>query len=286
MTTHSAFEEMVAAYAVGALDVDDRRAFEAHLATCKQCAAELAALRKVTTGLAMSVEPAAPPADLKARTIARATGQPQAHRQTTAQPAAPPVSIVHVAEKRGLSSLAWLAAAAAILVAVGAGVYAWSLRSELTAVRQLANDAATDATRLRAQLLSVRQESAKMAAILGVLAAPDVVRVDLKGQGELATATALVYWSAAHGVLLQSGANLPALDRDHVLELWVVPPGADAKPLAAGLFRVDQAGLVTTVAPPPTTFAAADAFAITVEPSAGSVQPTTPIILVGKTKKS
>ena len=44
MTTHSAFEEMVAAYAVGALDADDRRAFEAHLASCKQCATELAAL--------------------------------------------------------------------------------------------------------------------------------------------------------------------------------------------------------------------------------------------------
>lgn len=284
MTTHSDFEEMVAAYAVGALDADDRRAFEAHLTSCRQCATELAALRKVTTGLAMSVEPVAPPADLKARTIARATGQPQAHRETTGQPAAPPpVSIVHVQEKRG--SWAWLAAAAAIVIAVGAGVYAWSLHNELTAVRQLANDATSDATRLRAQLLSVRQESAKMAQTLNVLAAPDVVRVDLKGQGDLAAATALVYWSAAHGVLLQSGANLPALDRDHVLELWAVPPGADAKPLAAGLFRVDQAGLVTVLAPPPTTFAAADAFAITVEPAAGSVQPTSPIILLGKTKK-
>ena len=285
MTTHSAFEEMVAAYAVGALDADDRRAFEAHLASCKQCAAELAALRQVTTGLAMSVDPVAPPADLKARTIARATGRPQAHRETTAPPAPPPVSIVHVHDKaRG--SWAWLAAAAAILVAVAAGVYAWSLRNELAAVRQLADAATNDATRLRAQLLSVRQESAKMAQTLGVLAAPDVLRVDLKGQGDLATATALVYWSAAHGVLLQNGANLPALDRDHVLELWAVPPGADAKPLAAGLFRVDQMGLVTMVAPPPATFAAADAFAITVEPSAGSPQPTTPIILAGKVKKS
>jgi anti-sigma-K factor RskA len=281
--THTAFEEMVAAYAVGALDADDRRAFEAHLASCAKCASELAALRKVTTGLAMSVEPVAPPEDLRARTIARATGQPQTRREATSQPAPPPVSIVRVSEKRG--SWAWLAAAAAILVAVAAGVYAWSLRSELVAVRQLAGDASNDATRLRTQLLSLRQESAKMAQTLGVLAAPDVVRVDLKGQGELATASALVYWSAAHGVLLASGANLPALDRDHLLELWVVPPGADAKPLAAGLFRVDQAGLVTTVAPPPAMFPAADAFAITVEPVAGSVQPTTPIILVGKVRK-
>ncbi len=111
--THTLFEESVAAYALGALDADERRAFEAHLASCPKCAAELAELRRVTTGLAMSVERVAPPADLKARTIARATGQPQVKmtRETPAQ--APPVAIVHAPATRASRSLAWLAAAAA-----------------------------------------------------------------------------------------------------------------------------------------------------------------------------
>jgi anti-sigma factor RsiW len=105
--THTLFEESVAAYALGALDADERRAFEAHLATCPKCAAELAELRRVTTGLAMSVERVAPPADLKARTIARATGQPRVKtaRETSAQ--APPVAIVHTPAPVSRRRLAW-----------------------------------------------------------------------------------------------------------------------------------------------------------------------------------
>jgi anti-sigma-K factor RskA len=125
-----------------------------------------------------------------------------------------------------------------------------------------------------------------MTQTLGILGAPDVVRVDLRGQGDLAAASAQVYWSATRGLLFMNASSLPAIDRDRVFELWAVPPGAGAAPLAAGLFRVDQAGLVTVVSPPPATFAAADAFAITVEPTAGSAAPTSPIILVGKVKKA
>ena len=278
--THTLFEESVAAYALGALDAGERRAFEAHLASCPKCAAELAELRRVTTGLAMSVERITPPADLKVRTIARATGQTQAKGAAPV----PPVSIVHTPPKR--SSMAWLAAAAGMAIAVGLGLYAWSLRSQLSSVTQVAAEATTQADRLRAQLLTARQESARMAQTLGILGAPDVVRVDLKGQGDLAAASAQVYWSATRGLLFMNASSLPAIERDRVFELWAVPPGAGAAPLPAGLFRVDQAGIVTTVAPPAATFPAADAFAITVEPAAGSTQPTTPIILVGKTRKS
>jgi anti-sigma-K factor RskA len=284
--THTLFEESVAAYAMGALDADERRAFEAHLASCPKCAAELAELRRVTTGLAMSVERVAPPADLKARTIARATAQSQAKIVRDAPAQAPPVAIVHSEPARASLSLAWLAAAAGVAVAIGAGVYAWSLRSQLSSVQQVAAQATSQADRLRAELVSSRQESAKMAQTLGVLGAADVVRVELKGQGDLTTASAQVYWSATRGLLVLNASNLPAIDRDRVFELWAVPPGAGAAPLPAGLFRVDQAGLVTVVSPPPATFPAADAFAITVEPTAGSAQPTSAIILVGKTKKA
>ena len=281
--THTLFEESVAAYAVGALDADERRAFEAHLASCPKCAAELAELRRVTTGLAMSVERVAPPADLKARTIARATGQTQPGHEAPAQ--APPVTIVHTPPPRTGLSMAWLAAAAAAAIAVGLGVYAWSLRSQLSSVQEVAAKATLQADRLRAELVSLRQQSAQMTHTLGILGAPDVLRVELKGQGDLAASSVQVYWSSTRGLVFMNATNLPAIDRDRVFELWTVPPGAGAAPLPAGLFRVDQAGLVTIVSPPPAAVPAADAFAITVEPTAGSAQPTSPIILVGKVRK-
>jgi len=234
----------------------------------------------------MSAGRVAPPADLKARTIARATGQPQARPTREAPAQAPPVSIVHTPAPRTGISMAWLAPAAGIALAIGLGAYAWSLQSQLGSVQQVAEQATTQADRLRAELLTARQESAKMTQTLAILGAPDVVRVDLKGQGDLAAASAQVYWSATRGLLFMNASNLPAIDRDRVFELWAVPPGPGAAPLGAGLFRVDQAGFVTVVSPPPSTFPAADAFAITVEPAAGSAAPTSPIILLGKTKKT
>ena len=279
--SHTPFEESVSAYALGALDADERRAFEAHLESCPKCAAELADLRRVTTGLAMSAEPIAPPDDLKARTIARATNQPQVRLDKPVP--APPVSIVRA--PRQASSIPWLAAAAGIALAVAAGIYAWALRSELQSVRQTADRAVAEATRVRADLASTRQDAARLTRTLAVLGAPDVVRVDLKGQGDLAAASVQVYWSATRGLLVLNAGNMPALQSGHVFELWAVPPGAGAQPVAAGLFTVDAAGAVTTLAPPP-VFPAADAFAITVEPAGGSPQATTPIILIGKTKKS
>ena len=281
--THSPYEESVAAYAIGALDAGERRAFEMHLGSCAQCAAELAELRKVTTGLVMSVDPEDPPADLKARTIARATAQPQARREAPVY--VPPVSIMHPPKVRS-SPAGWLAAAVALIVAISAGLFAWSLRSELAAVQKLAGDASTQADRLRGQLLTLRQDTARMAQTLSILSAPDIVRVDLKGQGDLAAATAQVYWSPTRGVLLLNPGGLPSLDPGQVFELWAVPPEKGAAPLAAGLFHVDTAGLVTTVAPAPTLFPAVDVFAITIEPAGGLPAATTPILLVGKTKKS
>src|SRR5689334_20135549 len=44
--------ELVAAYALNALDDGDRATFEEHLATCERCAAELAELRETAAAFA------------------------------------------------------------------------------------------------------------------------------------------------------------------------------------------------------------------------------------------
>ncbi len=58
---------MLAAYALDALEPEDERAVEAHLATCPDCQRELAALREVAGSLAAGVAAVEPPAVLKAR---------------------------------------------------------------------------------------------------------------------------------------------------------------------------------------------------------------------------
>jgi anti-sigma-K factor RskA len=67
--------ELVAAYALNALDDDDRVAFEEHLADCPQCAVQLAELRDAAAALAYVPETVAPPAALRSRILETARAE-------------------------------------------------------------------------------------------------------------------------------------------------------------------------------------------------------------------
>ncbi len=102
---------LAAAYALDALDDDERRAFEAHYPSCTICSAEVSDYRETTARLAeVTVTP--PPDDLKARLMAEVA----ATRQI-----APivPDRVVDLAERRARNQprRRILAAAAAVIVA-------------------------------------------------------------------------------------------------------------------------------------------------------------------------
>jgi anti-sigma-K factor RskA len=64
--------ELTAAYALDALDEDDRRAFEEHLAGCARCREELADVSQTAALLAYGAPPAMPPPALRDRILAEA----------------------------------------------------------------------------------------------------------------------------------------------------------------------------------------------------------------------
>jgi anti-sigma factor RsiW len=76
--TNEDLHELVAGYALDALDADGRRAFESHLAGCERCRAELAGLSEAVGTLAFAVEGLAPPAALRGRILAAAREEPPA----------------------------------------------------------------------------------------------------------------------------------------------------------------------------------------------------------------
>ena len=107
--------QLSAAYALDALDRDDLRSFESHLATCERCRDDVASLRESAAALAYDVDPIAVPETLERRilTAARAERPPAIPlRQRWAVPAA------------GI-------AAAAAAVAIGVGVWALHLSNSL-----------------------------------------------------------------------------------------------------------------------------------------------------------
>jgi anti-sigma-K factor RskA len=254
MTGHEEFADALSAYALDAMDGAERRAFEAHLASCRQCQDELAELRRVTAGIGLATAPEAPPAPLRARTLRHATAQPRA---------------AVGAARRGGSLMPWLLAAAAVFVAVVATGYALALRTELDSVSALASAAAARVETLRAELLQLREDSARLRTVVNIVNAPDVRQARLAGSGEAAGATGRAFWSQSTGLVFNA-AKLPQLAPDRSYELWVIPPGADATPVSGGVLTVAADGTATHAVPLPAGVPAAAVVAVTIEAAGGS----------------
>jgi len=67
--------DLVAAYALGALDDDERQAFDAHLEGCERCRDEAVALAEAASALAYAPEGPAPPEALRGRLLEAARAE-------------------------------------------------------------------------------------------------------------------------------------------------------------------------------------------------------------------
>jgi anti-sigma-K factor RskA len=125
---------LAAAYALDALEPDERERFEAHLASCTDCAADVREFRATTDQLGAAAA-VAPPAHLRGQILGRVAATPQL-------PAADDRSI---ARRRRVLPVA--AAAVMIVVALAMGVVARGALTERDRAEELlAVLAAVDAT--------------------------------------------------------------------------------------------------------------------------------------------
>ena len=70
--------DLLAAYALDALDDDERERFERHLADCEDCSEQLALLREPVAALAYAAEGPVPRKELRDRIIESARAEPRA----------------------------------------------------------------------------------------------------------------------------------------------------------------------------------------------------------------
>jgi anti-sigma-K factor RskA len=285
--THE-FGLLLGAHALGALDGDERRAVELHLQTCQSCNALLVELRSVAVGVALAADPIEPPPVVKARLLARVTGEdlPRALRPPDAfAPRSPGRRAsdlaVHRSAQQQSKSPAWrLAAAAAVILAAATGVYAWLLQEQVadmrtTVERTLAHDAA-----LASELGAARRDAAQLVRIADVLGAPDMLKVELRGQATAPEATGRAFLSPSQGLVLDA-RRLPALAAGRVYQLWMIAAGT---PVSAGVLSMGADGAATIAMPMPAGVPMPSSLAVTVEPAGGSTTPTMPMVLMGETK--
>jgi anti-sigma-K factor RskA len=245
------------AYAVDALDADERQSFEKHLEVCPECRAEVRSFSE-TAALMAEAQAETPPPSLRDSVLSGITSVRPLPPETapvtpTEDPASTEVTRTTPATMRTLPRRLFPALVAAsvavILLAVGALVWQpWS-----------------------------GPESTSLAD--RIMAAPDAVSVTepVPGGGELT-----IVRSASLKRAVMVGKDVPAPEPGTTYQLWLLQPGEG----------MVSAGLMTDVAEPTVLTgdaATAKAAAVSVEPETGSAHPTSdplalfPLRTTGKT---
>lgn len=259
---HDELRELTGAYALDAVTDEERREVEGHLDGCPDCAEEVRSLRAAATELAFAVPQRRPPDSLRSRVLAAIDPAP---------------AVVPLVTPKAASQLgAWWLAAAATIAAVALGLYAISLRSRLGALETELQLARAQAAAAQLHLAQAQSEIRLVNTSTGILASPDVVRVDLKGAGKAAGATGRAFWSPSRGVLFAAN-GLPRLTNDRVYQLWIIT--RDNRRVPAGLLAPDASGQTLILAE--RNESAPATFAVTEEPAGGVPQPTGAIVLAG-----
>lgn len=215
--------ELTAAYALDALDHEDERAYEEHLRRCPQCRDELIGLQEAASALAYAIPAPEPPADLRARILQ------QVHEDRGAE-------VIPFPKRWAPRALA-VGAAVAASAAIAFGLWAASLRDDLSDSRSALDDATE------------------------ILADPDARRAAVSGG-----AGSLVV--ARDGEAVLALRRIPPAPGGKTYVIWVI---RGQTPRPAGSF--DDDGVVKLTRPVP----AGATVAVTVEEDADVKAPTLPI---------
>jgi anti-sigma-K factor RskA len=282
--------EPILLLAGGVLDPHERSELEAHLATgCPACEEALNRAQEDLAALALSLEPVAPPERVKDRLLARAREEAPAAAPERGRAQHPR------ARARG-GRLRWAAAlgGASLAAAALAGVAVWGfvgrplaaererLAAEYAALAEEHERAKAEVEELRADLeeqdaelteLETRVEQNSEA--LRLVAAPEVVTIELAGTGE---ARGRVFWDEDYRCYFRA-RGLDPLPPDQRYVLWMVAP--DDRVHAAGSFAPDASGEATVYTRLPKDFRPVLRTVVTLEADPASERPAGAIVLAG-----
>jgi len=183
MSSELDLHHLAAAYALNALDADERIAFEAHYHDCPVCSLDVGDFRATVAALG-ELSITAPSADVKARVL---------QQVATTRQLSPIVATRSIAPSRRPSMLA---AAAAVLLIVATTAFVVGRGSQ--------------------------PDDAFAAQLEHVMAQPDVRIVDLPAISNATAGHISVAWSASTGKIAVIGDGLSSLADGSVYELWLI----------------------------------------------------------------
>jgi anti-sigma-K factor RskA len=256
------FQELIEAYALGALDPSERASLEAHLAAgCPECAKALAEARFLVSQLAYLAPPAEPSGMLKARLMLTVRAEASVARPATAK-----------ARSASIPYWLWAGVAALLLLSIYSRWDARKLQQEVQDVKARAAAELKKREQLEEELTLAKHEA-------WILTDPTTKKIDIMpNDKEMPKLEAM--WHPQMGIYI-TGQKMPMPQGNKVLQLWLIPK-AGGKPMPSHVFWPDVNGKIgEMVDDPPEEMAQTKALAITEEPPGGSQQPTSAPLWVG-----
>lgn len=304
---NSSAESQLEAYALGALDAEDRAVVEAQLAASPQQQDELRQLREVVAFLPFSAAPVVPPERVRHALMARiAAARPQAApARAEPQPAPvarprtpwlmPAIAAVLAAMVLGLAGLTFSLSGQVArldqtnrdLVGVLGGLQTTladtqarqeALASRLDEGRRELEQVSADLAASQDRIAQLNAKQAQDEYVISFVSAPGVATRALSpaeaGQG--ARGEMYMYPGNSSAVVLFSG--LAPLEPGQVYQFWLADGSTQ---VAGGTFAVDDGGLGHIVVQAPREVNAFREVMVTVEPEGGSTTPSETVVLEG-----
>ena len=192
------FEELSAAYALGAVTPEEQQAARAHLATCPKCARLAGQLRSIVDLLPLSVAQVSPPAALRDRVLAAVQQEGRV---------VPIERGTQIRARKRKPTWGWgtrlLATAAIALLMLTGAMTAWNV-----SLQQHASVLQQQTTRLGSQVAALQREVAQVYAMQGTVQAQ-------------AASGSLIYIPQKNITLLYL-SGLPPLQGSHLYQGWLI----------------------------------------------------------------
>lgn len=281
----------LAAYALGALDIDEMAFVERALRESPDHREELNQLREVVALLPYAAAPADPPERVRTRLLDRIAAS--AAEQPAPVTPLPPAPI----RRRGWLTPAIMGVLAAFVL--GLGALTFSLQQSVTALDQTNRDLVTTLSQLQqaladtqtrqdelaAQLASNQEQLAQLGGdvaqerhVVSFVTAPGVATRTLEATLPDTNARGEMYMYPGNDQAVVIFSGLHTLEPGQTYQFWL----ADGQTqVAGGTFVVDESGIAQLLVDAPREVNAFSEVMVTVEPAGGSSVPSEEVVLSG-----
>ncbi len=298
----------IGAYALGALDLEDRLALEALLERSPELQEELRQLRQVVALLPYAAPPATPPARVRQRLFARIAA---AQTDAASSRAAPSPTGAMPRRRSGWLLPGLMAVLTALVIALSVATLSLNagiaqldrtnreLVADLEQLQQTLAEAEARQERLAAQLAAGQEQLESLATrlaaseervarltadlarddyVISFISAPGVATRQLRSARSGVVAQGEMYMYPGHSSAVVIFSGLPPLAPGQVYQFWFAD---EAGQVAGKTFEADPTGIGYIIVEAPREVNAFREVMVTVEPSGGSATPSQNVILEG-----